>query len=117
TVAMPARRSNCSSSHHLTKLALSYAWYPITLVDKLTSRHDRRRKRQPSSKKSWIIAGHARLHRPAPCPISNWGERALCPAAALRPARLTQDFFAIGQDADPAIPILKEAKEEYGKLQ
>ena len=28
-----------------------------------------------------------------------------------------QDFFAIWKDADPAIPILKEAKAEYGKLQ
>src|SRR5947207_2339826 len=36
-------------------------------------------------------------------------------AAAARPAY--QDFFAIWKDADPAIPILKEAKAEYGKLQ
>src|SRR5439155_14111500 len=36
--------------------------------------------------KSWIIAGYARPHRPAPCPISNWGERAFCPATRLRPA-------------------------------
>ena len=62
-------------------------------------------------------SGYARPHRPAPCPLSNWGERALCPATRLRPARLTQDFFAIWKDADPAIPILKEAKAEYGKLQ
>src|SRR2546430_4723933 len=94
---MPARRSNCSSSHHLTKLALSYAWYPITLVDKLTSRHDRRRKRQPSSKKSWIIAGYARPRRPAPCPICNWGERTLCPATRLRPARLTRTPSPFGK--------------------
>jgi len=36
-------------------------------------------------------------------------------AAAARTAY--QDFFAIWKDADPAIPILKEAKAEYGKLQ
>ena len=28
-----------------------------------------------------------------------------------------QDFFALWKDADPDIPILKEAKEEYAKLQ
>jgi hypothetical protein len=27
-----------------------------------------------------------------------------------------QDFFALWKDADPDIPILKEAKAEYGKL-
>ena len=28
-----------------------------------------------------------------------------------------QDFFALWKDADPDIPILKQAKEEYAKLQ
>jgi tetratricopeptide (TPR) repeat protein len=28
-----------------------------------------------------------------------------------------QDFFAVWKDADPEIPILKEAKAEYSKLQ
>src|SRR5207248_2150033 len=59
--------------------------------------HDRRRKRQPSSKKSWIIAGYARPHRPAPCPISNWGERAFCLATQLRPARLTRTSSPFGK--------------------
>jgi len=27
-----------------------------------------------------------------------------------------QDFFALSKDADPDIPILKEAKAEYAKL-
>jgi hypothetical protein len=27
-----------------------------------------------------------------------------------------QDFFALWKDADPDIPILKQAKEEYEKL-
>ena len=35
---------------------------------------------------------------------------------ARRPHRL-QDFFALWKDADPDIPILKEAKAEYAKLQ
>jgi hypothetical protein len=29
----------------------------------------------------------------------------------------TRDFLALWKDADPDIPILKEAKAEYGKLQ
>jgi hypothetical protein len=28
-----------------------------------------------------------------------------------------QDFLAAWKDADPDVPILKEAKTEYGKLQ
>ena len=28
-----------------------------------------------------------------------------------------QDFFLLWKDADPAVPILKEAKAEYAKLQ
>jgi hypothetical protein len=28
-----------------------------------------------------------------------------------------QDFFAAWKDADPDVPILKEAKAEYAKLQ
>jgi serine/threonine protein kinase len=36
----------------------------------------------------------------------------------LGPARTAyQDFFALWKDADPDIPILKEAKAEYAKLQ
>jgi tetratricopeptide (TPR) repeat protein len=28
-----------------------------------------------------------------------------------------QDFFALWKDADPSIPVLKDAKAEYAKLQ
>jgi eukaryotic-like serine/threonine-protein kinase len=28
-----------------------------------------------------------------------------------------QDFFTLWKDADPDVPILKQAKAEYGKLQ
>ena len=28
-----------------------------------------------------------------------------------------QDFFALWKDADPDVPVLKEAKAEYAKLQ
>jgi eukaryotic-like serine/threonine-protein kinase len=35
----------------------------------------------------------------------------------LREARAVyRDFFALWKDADPDIPILKQAKAEYGKL-
>ena len=27
-----------------------------------------------------------------------------------------EDFFALWKDADPDVPVLKEAKAEYGKL-
>ena len=34
-----------------------------------------------------------------------------------KPRVAYQDFFALWKDADPDIPILKEAKAEYAKLQ
>ncbi len=37
------------------------------------------------------------------------------PPSAARTAY--QDFFAMWKDADPDIPILKQAKAEYAKLQ
>jgi eukaryotic-like serine/threonine-protein kinase len=33
-----------------------------------------------------------------------------------RPAGTYQGFFALWKDADPDIPILKQAKAEYSKL-
>jgi hypothetical protein len=35
---------------------------------------------------------------------------------ATRPKRTPQDFFALWKDADPDIPILKQAKAEYEKV-
>ena len=44
--------------------------------------------------------------------------RALAQSGDAAGARKTyQDFFAIWKDADPDIPVLKEAKAEYAKLQ
>ena len=44
--------------------------------------------------------------------------RAYVLAGDVSKARSTyQDFFALWKDADPDIPILKEAKAEYAKLQ
>jgi eukaryotic-like serine/threonine-protein kinase len=36
---------------------------------------------------------------------------------ALKAGEKYQDFLALWKDADPDIPILKEAKAEYAKLQ
>jgi hypothetical protein len=38
-------------------------------------------------------------------------------AARLRALAAYKDFLRLGKDADPDIPILKEAKAEYAKLQ
>jgi hypothetical protein len=38
-------------------------------------------------------------------------------AANERALRAYQDFFALWKDADPDIPIYKQAKAEYAKLQ
>jgi hypothetical protein len=38
-------------------------------------------------------------------------------AARVRALAAYKDFLALWKDADPEIPILKEAKEEYAKLQ
>ena len=38
-------------------------------------------------------------------------------AARVRALAAYQNFFALWKDADPDVPILKEAKAEYAKLQ
>jgi hypothetical protein len=38
-------------------------------------------------------------------------------AARTRALTAYKDFFALWKDADPDIPILKQAKAEYAKLQ
>jgi hypothetical protein len=38
-------------------------------------------------------------------------------AARVRALAAYKDFLALWKDADPDIPILKEAKAEYAKLQ
>ena len=56
------------------------------------------------------------------CPLVSLAHLGLARARALSGdtagARTAyQDFFALWKDADPEIPILKEAKAEYAKLQ
>jgi tetratricopeptide (TPR) repeat protein len=49
--------------------------------------------------------------------VSNTGETAVPRPDALAKARAAyQDFFTLWKDADPDIPVLKEAKAEYAKL-
>lgn len=53
--------------------------------------------------------------------MSSWALRGLGRAYALqgdtlKVKRAYQEFFAAWKDADPDVPILKEAKAEYGKL-
>jgi eukaryotic-like serine/threonine-protein kinase len=44
--------------------------------------------------------------------------RALAASDDVAKARTTyQDFFALWKDADPDIPVLKQAKTDYAKLQ
>ena len=38
-------------------------------------------------------------------------------AARMRAVAAYEDFLALWKDADPEIPILKEVKAEYSKLQ
>jgi hypothetical protein len=38
-------------------------------------------------------------------------------AARVRALAAYKDFFTLWKDADPDVPILKEAKAEYAKLQ
>jgi len=43
--------------------------------------------------------------------------RAYAPQGDVAKSRMAyEDFFALREDADPSIPILKEAKAEYAKL-
>ena len=43
--------------------------------------------------------------------------KARMPAARVRALAAYKDFLTLWKDADPDIPILKEAKAEYAKLQ
>ena len=49
--------------------------------------------------------------------ICNLAGPMYCPATRLKLRTAYQDFFNVWKDADLDIPILKEAKAEYAKLQ
>jgi tetratricopeptide (TPR) repeat protein len=54
--------------------------------------------------------------RRLPAPAGHPQEALLQPDALAKARTAYQDFFAFWKDADPDIPILKQAKEEYEKL-
>jgi len=49
--------------------------------------------------------------------ISNWDAPTRCRATPQKSRAAYQDFLMLWKDADPDIPILREAKSEYAKLQ
>jgi len=64
------------------------------------------------------IAGKAQLHtRPAANAVSGDARRTPPPEALAKARSAYQDFFALWSDADPTIPILRQAKAEYTRLQ
>ena len=77
--------------------ALKHCWIPIEAIQpegfKLCS----------SSSLCTLLCG------PRPCVCSYRGLR--------QEQKAYQDFFALWKDADPDVPILKEAKAEYERLQ
>jgi len=50
-------------------------------------------------------------------PVQAGQSPAADPAALAKARSAYQDFLGLWKDADPDIPILKEAKAEYAKLQ
>ena len=49
--------------------------------------------------------------------ICNLATPTHCKEIAPRPGLAYQDFLTLWKDADPDIPVLKQAKAEYAKLQ
>jgi hypothetical protein len=47
----------------------------------------------------------------------NFGRAARLGGDLAKSRKAYQDFFVLWKDADPEIPILKEARAEYSKLQ
>ena len=57
-----------------------------------------------------------RRRRCARCPTSGLGRARALTGDNAGARTAYQDFFALWKDADPDVPILKEAKAEYAKL-
>jgi hypothetical protein len=53
----------------------------------------------------------------APSPISAWPARTVLSGDTAKAKTGYQDFLTLWKDADPDIPLLKQAKGEYEKLQ
>ena len=64
-----------------------------------------------------VAASNGLFHRGANALQSRTSQGADADAARARARAACQDFLTLCKDADPGIPILKEAKAEYAKLQ
>lgn len=65
-----------------------------------------------------VEAGLSRQETGSASHNENGGVRSPLPSDALAKARIAyQDFLAVWKDADPDIPILRQAKAEYARLQ
>jgi hypothetical protein len=64
------------------------------------------------------IAGEAKPRtRPGADAAGGNARQAPLPQALAKARSAYQDFFALWSDADPDIPVLKQAKAEYARLQ
>ena len=75
------------------------------------------RKRQLNFKSSWTIAGLVSPRRSCSIAHLQLGRARVLAGDNAGARTAYQDFFALWKDADPDVPILKEAKAEYAKLQ
>jgi hypothetical protein len=74
---------------------------------------------RPQRNRLELLDGSAGASRSGPCErvAARTSQGADADAARVRALAAYKDFLALWKDADPDIPILKEAKAEYAKLQ
>ena len=83
----------------------------------LADGRDRRKGIAHSRRQGWTGAlAHLGMARANALQAEN-SQGADADAARVRALAAFKDFLALWKDADPAIPILREAKAEYAKLQ
>ena len=122
TCRVPRRRL------HLVLLLLprsSRASIPLWLAAKRISQSHKEKSLSPSSRRFSIIAAWSGTAGQERWRIWGWREPTCCKRELRReqtqilPARARgayKDFLTLWQDADPDMPILKQAKAEYAKL-
>ena len=79
--------------------------------------HTRAPKPPRNSRKFSITAGSWSAIPSAHWRTCNWAERYALSGDTAKAKAAYQDFLTLWKDADPDIPILKQAKAEYAKLQ
>ena len=103
------------------------ACIPPTFAARRIWRRDRARPRRPSSRRSSITAASSGTAGRERWRGWAWLAQMLCrrrtrqgadaDAARVRALAAYKDFLTLWKDADPDIPIYKQAKAEYAKLQ